>query len=45
VTGSRRVANGIRGLLPRTSGDTALWVLGVGILPVVVGHLVRKLAR
>src|SRR5829696_3538451 len=36
------IANGLRGVLPTTGGGTALWVLGVGILLVAGGLLVRK---
>lgn len=39
------VTSGITGLLPSTGGGVALWVLGAGILLVVGGLLIRRLAR
>lgn len=39
------VTDGIRGILPSTGGGMALWVLGVGILLIGGGLLVRRIFR
>jgi LPXTG-motif cell wall-anchored protein len=39
---SADIADGLRGVLPSTGGDAALWVLGAGVVLVAGGLLVRK---